>query len=283
MFTILCCADLHGEKVNLEITLNVVPVSVQDLVESLTRIFAREEAALQSSQLGAAADIPAFEIVSTFIYDDALLQWTKLKSITQLHEYDQLYVFQPQTRGHRDTQQDLPPPRPPVRTRARPTIVGSNGGGVPQHSSSYVDSTPVRGGNGGGGGLSQIDFAPSVSLQGGAASRRTPANFGASTLTDASRVASRSPLRSQVEEQRREEEQLSQRLSSVRSQRERLEREAQREEEETRRRQGAELDRLLQRKEQEIWSHRDALAKAEEEFQRLLAEKQQLMRAGSPL
>lgn len=283
MFTILCCADLHGEKVNLEITLNVVPVSVQDLVESLTRIFAREEAALQSSQLGAAADIPAFEIVSTFIYDDALLQWTKLKSITQLHEYDQLYVFQPQTRGHRDTQQDLPPPRPPVRTRARPTVVRSNGSGVPQHSSSYVDSTPVRGGNGGGGGLSQIDFAPSVSLQRGAASRRTPANFGVSTLTDASRVASRSPLRSQVEEQRREEEQLSQRLSSVRSQRERLEREAQREEEETRRRQGAELDRLLQRKEQEIWSHRDALAKAEEEFQRLLAEKQHLMRVGSPL
>jgi hypothetical protein len=282
MFTLLCCADLHGEKVNLEITLDAAPVSVQDLVGSLTHIFAREEAALLARQ-GYTSATPAFQISSAFIYDDVLLQWTRLKSITQLHEYDQLYVFQPQTQWHRDTQQDLPPPRPPVQSRATSIAAaasGSGGGGgavTPLPTSSRLENAAAQ---------SRATMPPSVTLQSGPTmdARLTPAHYAASPLSESSGVAaaSRSPLRSQLEEQRREEERLSQRLSSVRNERERLEREAQREEEEERRRRGAELDERIRKKEQEIWAHRDALARAEDEFQRLLAEKKRLMGSVSP-
>nr|ACS87835.1 hypothetical protein CDFL6B12_08 [Angomonas deanei] len=271
MFTILCCADLHGEKVNLEVTLDAAPVSVQELVAYLTHIFAREEQAMLS-HLGHPTAVPPFQIASAFIYDDVLLRWTKLKSVSQLHEYDQLYVFQPQTPSHRDSQQDLPPPRPPVQSRATsitgatPLAAAAHRGGVPAYASAHSIDAPAA-----------VAQPPSVQLRGDAGARRTPGVQGASTLSDGPRVASRSPVRAQLEEQRREEERLSQRLSSVRSERERLEREAQRAEEEERRRRAAELDDLLRRQEQEIWSHRDALAKAEEEYQRLLAEKQQLM------
>lgn len=84
-------------------------------------------------------------------------------------------------------------------------------------------------------------------------------------------------MRAQLEEHRREEERLAHRLSTVRSERERLEREAQREEEDERRRRAVETDRLLKRKEEEIWSQRSALARAEAEFRQFLAEKQRLM------
>ncbi|KPA80032.1 hypothetical protein ABB37_05052 [Leptomonas pyrrhocoris] len=274
MFTLLCCADLRGEKVNLEVTLESPPVSLQDLAASLTPVFAREEVAMLARQ-GYAASAPTFQIANVFLYDDVLLHWTKLKSITQLHEYDQLYVFQPQTQRHRDTQQDLPPPRPPVQGRAA-SVAGAGGAALPIPVSSYVDNEPAL-----SVGQSYGGIPPSVDLHGSANAQRAPADFGASTLSEAQRVASRSPVRSQLAEQRREEERLSQRLSSVRSERARLEREAKREEEEERRRRGAELDKLLRRKEEEIWAHRDALAKADGEFQRLLAEKQKLMGSAS--
>lgn len=270
MFTILCCADLHGEKVNLEVTLEAAPLSVQDLISCLAHTFAREEEAM----LGRPAQA-TFAVTNVFIYDDAALRWTKLKSITQLHEYDQLYLFQPQTPWHRDMQQDLPPPRPPVQSRANSIAVGT-----PLPSSSYVEGgTPAR----------HIGVAEraaghaftSASLH-GAETRRTPMPYATSTLSEGPRVATRSPARAQLAEQRQEEERLAQRLSSVRSERERLERAAQREEAEERRRRAAELDALMQRTEQEIWSHREALAKAEENYQRLLSERQSLVRSVSP-
>ncbi|KPI83279.1 hypothetical protein ABL78_7693 [Leptomonas seymouri] len=275
VFTILCCADLRGEKVNLEVTLEVAPLSVQDLVSSLTHLFAREEAEMLARQ-GYATPTPIFQITSTLIYDDVLLQWTKLKSITQLHEYDQLYVFQPQTQWHRDTQQDLPPPRPPVQGAAA-SIGAARGAPLPVSTSCYMDNAPAT-----ITAQSHADMYPAISLQNNTSSRRTPTNPGASSSPEVSGLALRSPVRSQLAEQRREEERLSQRLSSVRSERERLERKAQLEEAKERRRRCLELDRLIQRKEQEIWTHRDALTKAEAEFQHFLAEKQRLIGSASP-
>ncbi|TPP42307.1 hypothetical protein CGC20_29245 [Leishmania donovani] len=162
--------------------------------------------------------------MSVVIYDDVLLRWTKLKSLAQLHEYDQLYVFQPQTQWHVDLQKELPPPRPPARSRAS-SLTGTSGA---------LASLHVNG-------------------------------------------RARSPARAQLEEHRREEERLAHRLATLRRERELLEREAQREEEEERRRRSLETYRLLKCKEEEIWSQRDALARAEEEFRQFLAEKQRLM------
>lgn len=100
------------------------------------------------------------------------------------------------------------------------------------------------------------------------------------TLNTASKyVTSTSPTRARLEQQRREEDKLARRLSSVRDERERLEKAAVREEETERRRRAAATDEQLRNKEREIWRFRDALAKAEQDFQELLAEKQRLFGA----
>ena len=56
-----------------------------------------------------------FVIKKMEIYDDVLLKWVDLTSGQQLHEYDQLYCFQPHSPWQTDAQQDLPAPRPPTR------------------------------------------------------------------------------------------------------------------------------------------------------------------------
>eukprot|EP01060_Flectonema_neradi_P033965 TRINITY_DN5829_c0_g2_i1.p1 TRINITY_DN5829_c0_g2~~TRINITY_DN5829_c0_g2_i1.p1 ORF type:complete len:355 (+),score=72.94 TRINITY_DN5829_c0_g2_i1:109-1173(+) len=114
MFTILACADLQGGKVNLELTFPGVP-TVGELTRRVEEVFSGE-----IRSLGGNTD---FTVNRIQVYDDVLLKWDDLISSTQLHEYDQVYAFQPQTPWHVDTQQDLPPPRPP-------TIPG---GYAPQH------------------------------------------------------------------------------------------------------------------------------------------------------
>ncbi|EPY27054.1 hypothetical protein AGDE_10958 [Angomonas deanei] len=109
MFTLMCCADVDGEKVNLEITLDDAPHSVSFLEYSVARVFTLE------------AGRPV-QAACLYIYDDASLLWTKLENVGQLCEYDQLYLFQPQTTTHADAQQDLPPPRPPRHSRAAAAV-----------------------------------------------------------------------------------------------------------------------------------------------------------------
>lgn len=248
MFTLLCCADLAGEKVNLEITLSDFPVTLDHLLDHLARTFAREAAELAALDGSAHAAPDTLHIMSVFVYDDAQLHWARLTSLAQLHEYDQLYVFQPQTGRNRDVQRDLPPPRPPIQPSP-----------APRHSTR--PSSPR---------------AALSELGAGARSEAAPRTF---TATPAASYAgpTRSPVREQLEAQRREESLLAERLSTVRSARERLEREALLEEEEERRRLAAETDRRLRHTEADIWAQREALAKAEAEFQRLLAEKQRLL------
>ncbi|KAI5691203.1 hypothetical protein MNV84_07906 [Leishmania braziliensis] len=251
MFILLCCADLVGDKVNLEITLDAFPATVQRLEADIVRIFNREVEQLSALQNSTSVAEP-FQVMSIFIYDDVLLRWTKLKSVAQLHEYDQLYVFQPQTQWHVDVQKDLPPPRPPVRSRA----------------SSLIETSAV---------FTSLHGKPSASSTWPSSGANAQVSAAAAVDTPHPPVSARSPLRAQLEEHRREEERLAHRLSTVRSERERLEREAQWEEEDERRRRAVETDRLLKRKEEEIWSQRSALARAEAEFRQFLAEKQRLM------
>ncbi|KAG5490001.1 hypothetical protein JKF63_00120 [Porcisia hertigi] len=251
MFTLLCCADLGGEKVNLEVTLDALPASIQSLRDDLARIFSCEVQGLLALE-NRRDMVQPFQVMAVYIYDDVLLRWTKLKSVTQLHPYDQLYVFQPATQCHGDAQKRVPPPRQPAMSQA--------------HSITR-DSAPPASFHGNG-------DASSLWSSGDA---RTQSPAAANIDTTHKVAPTRSPARAQLEEQRLEEERLAHRLSLVRSERLRLEREAQREEEDERRQRALETDLLLKSKEEEIWSKRDALSRAEEEFRRFLAEKQQLI------
>ncbi|GET93196.1 hypothetical protein, conserved [Leishmania tarentolae] len=252
MFTLLCCADLAGDKVNLEVVLDTFPATLRCLECDIARIFNREVEGLSAVEHKTGVAEP-FQVMCVFIYDDVLLCWKKLESLAQLHEYDQLYVFQPQTKWHVDLQKELPPPRLPAGRRGS-SITETSGVLASLYANGCASSPwPRSGVSAGVSGAGDID-------------------------TSHSPASTRSPARAQLEEHRREEERLAQRLSTLRKERERLEREAQREEEEERRRRSLETYRLLRCKEEEIWSQRDTLARAEEEFRQFLAEKQRLMR-----
>ena len=111
MFTLLCCADMFGSKVNLELAFSAVP-TIGELTRKIEEVFTAEMHALRPS--GAQLPPDGIRVSRLQVYDDVLLKWMDLISSTQLHEYDQVYVFQPQTPWQVDTQQDLPAPRPPT-------------------------------------------------------------------------------------------------------------------------------------------------------------------------
>ncbi|KAJ9458589.1 calmodulin-like protein containing EF hand domain [Diplonema papillatum] len=118
MFTLLVCADLQGGKVNLELTFQALP-TIGELTRKTEEVFGHEMKVIG----GPYANVE-FRVNRLQIYDDVLLKWVDLLSTTQLHEYDQIYAFQPQTPWHVDTTQDLPAPRPPA------TQGGSYGGAM---------------------------------------------------------------------------------------------------------------------------------------------------------
>eukprot|EP01063_Lacrimia_lanifica_P026387 TRINITY_DN3549_c0_g1_i1.p1 TRINITY_DN3549_c0_g1~~TRINITY_DN3549_c0_g1_i1.p1 ORF type:complete len:364 (+),score=161.09 TRINITY_DN3549_c0_g1_i1:60-1151(+) len=111
MFTVLACADMFGSKVNLELTFPALP-TIGELTRRAEEVFTSEMHAIRP----AGAQVPAegIRINRLQVYDDVMLKWVDLISSAQLHEYDQVYIFQPQSLWHVDTQQDLPAPRPPT-------------------------------------------------------------------------------------------------------------------------------------------------------------------------
>eukprot|EP00756_Hemistasia_phaeocysticola_P018338 Hpha_TRINITY_DN15587_c1_g14::TRINITY_DN15587_c1_g14_i1::g.108479::m.108479 len=133
MFTVLTCADLFGSKCNLELTFPALP-SVAELQRRVEDVFNSEMHATRPP--GAPVPPEGFRVSRVQIYDDVLLKWVDLISSTQLHEYDQLYVFQPQSPWSVDTQQDLPAPRPPSgrdmgASHQPPAAPAYNSGGYP--------------------------------------------------------------------------------------------------------------------------------------------------------
>lgn len=131
MFTVLVCADLFGFKVNLELTFAALP-TIAELTRRSEEIFNAEMGAVRPA--GAPVPAEGFRVSRVQIYDDVLLKWVDLISSTQLHEYDQLYVFQPQSPWQVDTQQDLPAPRPPSDPQYQQPAAG---GGAPPQQASY--------------------------------------------------------------------------------------------------------------------------------------------------
>eukprot|EP01060_Flectonema_neradi_P029659 TRINITY_DN4145_c1_g1_i1.p1 TRINITY_DN4145_c1_g1~~TRINITY_DN4145_c1_g1_i1.p1 ORF type:complete len:434 (+),score=74.69 TRINITY_DN4145_c1_g1_i1:94-1302(+) len=111
-FTLLVCGDLFNQKVNLELPFPDRP-TIPELLSHAQNSFTQEMRVVPKPQ---GARIPdQFVIKNIEIYDDVLLKWVDLKSAQQLHEYDQLYCFQPHSPWQTDAQQDLPAPRPPTR------------------------------------------------------------------------------------------------------------------------------------------------------------------------
>ena len=109
-FTMLVCADLFSDKVNLEIPFPEKP-TLEELRSHVQNQFTAEMRALQPPNMAA---IDQFVVSRVQIYDDVNNSWVDLSSPQQLHEFDQLYCFQPLNPWQNDLQKDLPPPRPPT-------------------------------------------------------------------------------------------------------------------------------------------------------------------------
>lgn len=230
MYTLLVCCDLYGEKINLELTFPTMP-TIGELQRKITDAFNQE------SHLKRPQGYPAIEftIARLQIYDDVLLKWADLVTCTQLHEYDQLYVFQPQSPWHIDVQKDLPPPRPPAAQTVR-----------------AAPAAPAA-----------LSAPPA-----GAASGHGYAPYYAAAAPAASAGRGRSPVHDRLAEQRAREDALRAELARVHEETARLEAEAERDRAEAMRREEEEQQFVLRAREAELQRQRDALRQAEEDYRR---------------
>eukprot|EP01065_Artemidia_motanka_P028635 TRINITY_DN3411_c0_g1_i1.p1 TRINITY_DN3411_c0_g1~~TRINITY_DN3411_c0_g1_i1.p1 ORF type:complete len:385 (+),score=151.42 TRINITY_DN3411_c0_g1_i1:67-1221(+) len=142
-YTLLVCADCWSEKVNLELAFPHQP-SVAELTAHVEYVFEEEMKLLKPPN----APMQKFQINRIQIYDDVELKWSTLTDSQQLHEYDQLYCFQPPSPWQVDTQKDLPAPRPPsaagVRAGAvaQPSPVAPASYGAPAYSAPTYSAAP---------------------------------------------------------------------------------------------------------------------------------------------
>jgi hypothetical protein len=238
MYTLLVCADLYGEKINLELTFATMP-TIAELQRKIVESF-NGEASVRRPQGYPAVE---FTIARLQIYDDVMLKWADLVAITQLHEYDQLYAFQPQSPWHIDVQKDLPPPRPPTQQRGAPAAPsGYETSFSAVNNTNMAAATPVQ---------QSYSAAPAY-------------------VPSATRPAGGSPQTiSRLEEQRRREQALQSELIRMKEETARLESLAQQEAEEERRREAENTERLLRQKQEEYQRQRENMLRVEDEIRRL--------------
>jgi hypothetical protein len=245
MYFLLVCADLYGEKLNLEITFPTMP-TIGELQRKIIEVY-NAEANVKRPQGYPAVE---FSIARLQIYDDVMLKWTDLVACTQLHEYDQLYAFQPQSPWHIDVQKDLPPPRPPTST--------ARGGYDASFSSNAYQQQSYNNNS-----YSQPAASPVPATPGHGPVYQVANNKGGSPQTV-----------QRLEDQRRREAALQAELQRMHEETARLEAQAAAEAEEERRRQAEEADRHLRQKEEDMRRQREALLRAEEEYRRMHEEAQ---------
>lgn len=249
MYFLLVCADLYGEKVNLEITFPTMP-TIGELQRKVVETF-NAEANVKRPQ---GYPVVEFAIARLQIYDDVMLKWTDLVACTQLHEYDQLYAFQPQSPWHIDVQKDLPPPRPPAAL-ARGAPAGYDIAATPAPYQQSAQAAMYSGA------YPATPNGPSYQVQTATSVPRTGGGHSPQTLN-------------RLEEQRRKEAALQAELQRMREETARLEAQAAAEAEEERRRQAEEAERMLRQKQEEMQRQREALLRAEEDYRRLHEEAQ---------
>jgi hypothetical protein len=257
---------------NLELTFPAMP-TLQELQRKIVEVFS-SEGALRRPHGYPAVD---FHIARLQIYDDVLLKWTDLVTCTQLHEYDQLYVFQPQSPWHIDVQKDLPAPRPPTHN------LTATGAGRVNGTNPQIQLDPMMGATYAAHHGMPVPRAAQQGLTRAAADAQL--HYGGASPAMMSAMAGNaappptaappsfgtvapSPALDRLAAQRQREEQLRAELQRQHDETLRLEREAAAEVDEEAARRAAQEEELLRRKEAEIERQRQALRDAEEEYRR---------------
>ena len=101
MFHLHICAEVNGEKKNIEVEFERRPESVGRIADEAEAIF-RSECSLVN------VDPRAFSVDFIVVYEDATRRWKPLESVDQLQDYSQLYLFQ--TNGSVESVREIPPP-----------------------------------------------------------------------------------------------------------------------------------------------------------------------------
>jgi hypothetical protein len=111
-FVLLACAEVRGEKLNLELPFEGRP-TIADLMEVVERVFRFESSnAVQSSpSTQRDSSEPIFTIAAVQIYADDTRHWAELTSPHQLHMYDQLFVVRKYIPLSEGARKEIPRPR----------------------------------------------------------------------------------------------------------------------------------------------------------------------------
>ena len=107
MFVILVASELYGSKHNIEIGFPTVP-AMSELIGHVESTLQIENRLMRP--VGAKKQILKMEYIQ--IFDEVLQKWVDLLSGTQMHEWAQLYVFQPEAGARNDQQAQIPSTRP---------------------------------------------------------------------------------------------------------------------------------------------------------------------------
>jgi hypothetical protein len=96
-----CCADVGGEKRNIEVTFDRKPETVSKIGDEMEIIFRNE---YQVKGL----DPRQFSVDFIVFYEDMTRRWKPLENVDLLPEFTQLYLFQ--AGGSQETVKEVPPP-----------------------------------------------------------------------------------------------------------------------------------------------------------------------------
>lgn len=120
--SVLCCADLYGNKVNLEVPFACLP-TLSELMQKTKDYFEYEGNQVKPPN---AAPRP-FTVGRMQVFNDAASRWEDLNRAEQLTHHAQVYVFQPNIP---DIQSDLPAPRQASHPDAQRVQSGGAGYGA---------------------------------------------------------------------------------------------------------------------------------------------------------
>eukprot|EP01065_Artemidia_motanka_P012024 TRINITY_DN16561_c0_g1_i1.p2 TRINITY_DN16561_c0_g1~~TRINITY_DN16561_c0_g1_i1.p2 ORF type:complete len:329 (+),score=138.21 TRINITY_DN16561_c0_g1_i1:86-1072(+) len=107
MFVLLVSAELYGQKHNIEVGFPAIP-TMTELIGHVEATFQIENRLMRPS----GRPKQTFRLEYIQVFDEVLQRWVDLLSSTQLHEWAQLYVFQPDTPSRVDMQMQIPATRP---------------------------------------------------------------------------------------------------------------------------------------------------------------------------
>eukprot|EP01062_Namystynia_karyoxenos_P023136 TRINITY_DN188_c1_g4_i1.p1 TRINITY_DN188_c1_g4~~TRINITY_DN188_c1_g4_i1.p1 ORF type:complete len:429 (+),score=158.95 TRINITY_DN188_c1_g4_i1:86-1288(+) len=118
---ILACADLYGQKVNLEVPFACLP-TISELMQKCKDYFEYEGNMVKPPN----SPVRPFTVGRIQVFNDATSRWEDLARPDQLQHHSQIYIFQPNIP---DIQSDLPAPRPASHPDAQ--RVAAHPGGSP--------------------------------------------------------------------------------------------------------------------------------------------------------